>query len=534
MLTRRHASEGTAGIARRLLIGVTGHRKLDNEPELAEKVRLALQRVRQLVPTLSSTPVMFSVLSPLAEGADRLVVQEVLKLSASQLEVVLPLEKQQYLGDFETPESRAEFEQLLAEARHVKQLPRTANRTEAYAQVGRYVVDHCDVLIALWDGKPAAGQGGTAEIVRYARERRCPLFWIHTNSAAEITEQLGRGLEQRPYRDLDEYNSEPVDIDQAERRAEGQLQTLLRLADKLGLPSENLRAVCERLLPHYARADMLALGYQHLYLKAGSFIYVLAAAGVAVAAFQALFMPGQPKIALIEVVLMAAVLAILWLGRRQRWHAKWIDYRFLAERFRSALFLTLAGVDATPLRPPRHLSLSYSSKDWMVAAFSSVWSQIPWFNCPVQSFEQLKEFLVQAWIEDQLLYHKGTKERHGGRHRRLVYAGNLLFGLTFVAAVLHSVRAGSHWFHNVLAFAAIVFPAVGGALGALRTHREYLRNASRSAEMVRHLEDLKARMRVADNPERFLSLVRDAEETMLHENEDWRVVVRFHELEPQA
>jgi hypothetical protein len=182
------------------MIGVTGHRRLQDEPTLAKQVRVTLERVRQLLPPLSSTPVMFSVLSPLAEGADRLVVHEVLNFPASRLDVVLPLEKGDYVQDFETPDSKTEFAELLSRARRVKQLPPAPSRNEAYTQAGRYVVDHCDVLIALWDGKPAAGQGGTAEIVQYARETRCPLFWIHTANAAEITEELGRGLELRPYR----------------------------------------------------------------------------------------------------------------------------------------------------------------------------------------------------------------------------------------------------------------------------------------------------------------------------------------------
>lgn len=519
-------------IPARIMIGVTGHRRLQDEAALAKQVRVTLERVRQLLPPLSSTPVMFSILSPLAEGADRLVVHEVLNFPASRLEVVLPLEKSDYLQDFETPDSKTEFEELLSRARRVKQLPPAASRNEAHTQAGRHVVDHCDVLIALWDGKPAAGQGGTAEIVQYARETRCPLFWIHTADATEITEELGKGLELRPYRYLDEYNSESVDPGEVERCAQDQYQALLRQAENQEL--ENLRAVCEPLLPHYARADILALRYQHLYQKAGSLIYLLAAAAVAVAAAQALFWPEQRSIVLIEVVLMAAVLGILWLGRGQRWHAKWIDYRFPAERFRSALFLALAGLEALPLRPPRHLSLAYSAKDWMVAAFSSVWDQIPRLNHSLAAFEPLRRFVLQAWIEDQLLYHEGTMKRHGGRHRRLVYAGNLLFAMTFVVALLHCMPFGSHRFHNVLALVAIVSPAVGAALGALRTHREYLRNASRSAEMARHLEELKARMEAADSPERFLPLVREAEETMLHENEDWRVVVRFHELEPMA
>jgi len=43
--------------------------------ELTTEVRTTLERIRQLLPHLSRTPVIFSILSPLAEGADRLVVR---------------------------------------------------------------------------------------------------------------------------------------------------------------------------------------------------------------------------------------------------------------------------------------------------------------------------------------------------------------------------------------------------------------------------------------------------------------------------
>ena len=32
------------------------------------------------------------------------------------------------------------------------------------------VADRCDLLIAVWDGQPAQGLGGTGDVVRYARE----------------------------------------------------------------------------------------------------------------------------------------------------------------------------------------------------------------------------------------------------------------------------------------------------------------------------------------------------------------------------
>lgn len=197
--------------------------------------------------------------------------------------------------------------------------------------------------------------------------------------------------------------------------------------------------------------------------------------------------------------------------------------------------MALSNVEVATLRPPRHLSLSYSSNDWMVAAFSSVWSQRPKLYDPDPSeFESLRKFLLVSWIEDQIRYHKSTSERHQRRHLRMERAGNLLFGLTFLAAVLHVLDVGHDFFHHLLAFMAIVFPAIAGALGAIRIHREYLRNAMRSAEMVHHLEELKDQMMKAQDLEGFLPLVCEAEETMLRENEDWRVVVRFHDLKPPA
>ena len=82
------------------------------------------------------------VLSPLAEGADRLVAKEVLKVPEAMLEVVLPLEKDGYMRDFETPESKEEFEGLLSQAESIKVLPPRFSRTEVYGQAGYYVVDH--------------------------------------------------------------------------------------------------------------------------------------------------------------------------------------------------------------------------------------------------------------------------------------------------------------------------------------------------------------------------------------------------------
>ena len=84
------------------------------------------------------------------------------------MEAVLPLEKDDYLKDFTQTSAKAEFEELLSSAYRIKQLTFGTTRNDAYVQAGRYVVDHCDALIALWHGKSGSGNAGTAETVAYA------------------------------------------------------------------------------------------------------------------------------------------------------------------------------------------------------------------------------------------------------------------------------------------------------------------------------------------------------------------------------
>jgi hypothetical protein len=111
------------------------------------------------------------VWSSLAEGADRLVARALLERGA-RLVAVLPFEPADYRGDFSTSASTSDFDELLALASQVRVTTTTdASREAAYEAAGRAILHACDVLIAVWDGLPARGRGGTAQIVEEARER---------------------------------------------------------------------------------------------------------------------------------------------------------------------------------------------------------------------------------------------------------------------------------------------------------------------------------------------------------------------------
>ena len=129
-----------------------------------------------------------TVVSALAEGADRLVASEALRRQGSSLEAALPLEPSDYGDDFNTAESKHEFNRLITQSARVTVVPPSDSRDEAYERAGRAIVDSCDVLIALWDGGPSKGRGGAAEIRVRVGQHCVPRIWISTGVSARVQE----------------------------------------------------------------------------------------------------------------------------------------------------------------------------------------------------------------------------------------------------------------------------------------------------------------------------------------------------------
>lgn len=164
-----------------LRVGVTGHRFLAELHKLEDGVDHALRCLSAAYPGRRLV-----ILSALAEGADRLVAQRVLLLEGGLI-ALLPLPLSDYQKDFPSAESRAEFRRLLRCAEQVIQMPPAPSRDAAYAAAGYYTLEHCQVLIALWDGQEAQGQGGTGETVLAARRLGLPVAWIHTGNRRPCT-----------------------------------------------------------------------------------------------------------------------------------------------------------------------------------------------------------------------------------------------------------------------------------------------------------------------------------------------------------
>jgi hypothetical protein len=155
-------------------LGVTGHRRLDS----ADSGVLRAGVADVLIAAAAAGPRPPRLATSLAEGADRLVAEVALALGY-QLWCPLPFAAAEYERDFSGAESIAEFRALLARAdvTTMAQQP-GAVRDASYTRAGRAVLSASSALLALWDGQPARGEGGTAQIVAEALELRLPVIWL--------------------------------------------------------------------------------------------------------------------------------------------------------------------------------------------------------------------------------------------------------------------------------------------------------------------------------------------------------------------
>jgi hypothetical protein len=516
-----------------LRLGVTGHRSLTDDPALIRQVERAVDMAVGMLDFPDPNKVNLRIVSPLGEGADRLVASAVLRRRGATMEVALPLPLERYLEDFDTQESRDEFCSLLSRADTITTLPGAPDPQVAYQRVGRYVLDRCDVVIALWDGLPPRGKGGTGWVVSGARRRGVPLVWIKTTPPFTPVPEPGDRRPAGVYGEFVRFNG--ADLLDVEDKIDTQIQDWMQNADRMGLRQDLMHPFFHWIAPFFARADVLAERYHQRFFLFGTALFLMAALAVGVAAFQILFFPEAHWLVWFEVALMVLLLALLPQGRRRK--LLWISCRFLAERFRSALFIALASVTAKVEGNFVRRFSEDRSQEWLERAYEEVWARRPKESVPRYPARDLRSFLRDAWVSQQLGYYERASDRNHHRHRVLIQATSVLFLGTLVAAVLHALGVGhrsnaaSFSWSNTFTFASIVLPALGGALTGIGAQREYVRNAERFRLMAGYLGEIGARLETAADDRAVRDVVLEVERHLLSENRDWIDVMRFHELE---
>lgn len=141
-------------------IGASGHQNIP-----LQAIAYIKQGIADVISAASDNLVG---ISSLAAGADQLFASLILE-HGGRVNIIIPCEG--YESTFTKKIDLDRYWWLLSKADNVEKLNYPEPSEEAYLDAGYRVVDNSDLLIAVWDGKPARGKGGTADIVAYAKSR---------------------------------------------------------------------------------------------------------------------------------------------------------------------------------------------------------------------------------------------------------------------------------------------------------------------------------------------------------------------------
>lgn len=529
------------------VIGLGGHRDLRPEdvPGLEARVREALIDLGRRYPNCPRV-----LLTSLAEGADRVGARVALALGVAVV-AALPLPREEYERDFDTPESRAEFRDLLAAAQDwfVIDMPEGQTRTYAYARAAAYVTQRSQIVIALWDGSQGAGDAGTGALVRFALEgvpegygeprspldaaERRPVVHIVTPRreqprhagdplAVKWLYPEGYGSEAAATKAFDEiwtrieeFNRDVARVNTAAPAAGGDL---LSGAEAAALPPR-LGAT----LDGYAWADALSIHFQSRTRRTLGWLLVLAF--IAAAALQ-----GDPLARTLEFSLNKLYVAALgaayalWLwSKRARYQTKYLDYRALAEGLRVQLFWRIAGLpDAAA---DHYLRKQRSELDWIRRAMRAHDLGPAWDGAGAASTTSPLRLALARWIAPQSAYFTRSAQKNDGRYRKIQRFGYGFFGVALALAFLKPFFSAQH----PLVVAISLVPVIA-ALSQVWADKLALAPLAKQYGRMSHLfaaaETALAAAIEAGDEARGRALVRELGIEALNENADWVLLHR--------
>lgn len=471
-----------------IALGVTGHRDVQDKTQLLILLNNEITTLKQNYP---HSPLL--ALSSLAEGADRLFAQVAME-KGIPLHVVLPFEKEEYERDFSATDTKeetvSEFREMYEYAQQTggvycvetvipgsEPMLSLTNHPQGslyrdlqYARAGMYLAQRCHILFALWDGLPARGLGGTAQVVNFRREGR-----IQEHVMAQLNTELPgikRALGQSNLLDVPDTGlvchihvrrekgeyannaSEPTVSwypPQPEGTAgkktltsdeESWYQSLKQLDALNARISEQEKRNTRPASPHFCQAafghvDTLANEGMVDIRKRYKGIFVLAA----LVAFAGNRVPGDPEhwviVSLTASLILLFVLAwSLKRVHRSKANRKATELRALAEGLRVQDVWRQAGI----MRPVslHYLRRSHDNIAWVRRAMlgASIYTQPETPDALTRSLDDVKE----NWVADQQRYFaKNVKKKEHLHHN----AKRMAFGLFGSGIVITAVVLGS-------------------------------------------------------------------------------------------
>ena len=583
-------------------VGVTGHRKNALAPSalltVHERIRTVLESLADHAAVIHTTeqqyfspdPPRLLFVSALADGADQMAAEVALDLGF-ELHAVLPFDRGRYRAGMPDDASRTRFDTLLSRATCLLELPGNGGEDlEAYVMAGRATIAHSDVIIAVWDGLPPRGRGGTGEVVELAHQRGTPIVHVPVEASGETVIRW-KAFEPNIITSVDDpANVRLFDAGSAQavvsailapppdEQERAFLLTFLRERPRAIRPRieyplllaaagvsplrrhhwradlgskmtraewQSYSAACERaqaasaplgaLEQSYDWSDSLASHFAQSFRSGHVFNFVLGAIAVFLGTSN-LIMPRWSLF--LEVGLFFAVLAIIantYAANRGQWHRRWLDYRQLAERLRPMRSLKLLAVAAPD--PPGKPANPVPQR-WIEWYAARAWQAI---GCPAGRIDPsrltaLAKTIADKEVQPQVDYHRRAAMQLGRLNHRLEVLGYGVFTLALIssAVLINGFAFAPDWVHrnyNWFTVISATLPAIGTAVVGIRVQGDHSASAVRSDQTAIMLDHVAHRLRgESSSLVHAADLTEQAARAMLADLDEWRLLNQQHEL----
>ncbi|HTX22093.1 MAG TPA: hypothetical protein VMD27_09600 [Candidatus Aquilonibacter sp.] len=466
------------------VVGFSGHRQLADPKAVADGISNAFER-------LAANHGPLAAISSAASGADTLFVEEVARRNLPHL-IILPFAQNRFQQDF----SPADWHRILPfieKATHVEEVAGEESKEGAYMETGIVTADRADVMIFVWDGKPAAGFGGTGDVVDYIRDLGKPLVIIDPATGRISEERLDQmpaksvrtGWNQNPRQSVEEHFRE---LDEAAQLHAPQSRDLI------------LRII---------------------------FLQLLASAIGSVASAFEIQGRWDQLLTLIEFVFLG--FAFISSLQHRKKHQKWMKNRIAAEICRS--FLATWHMRWRPDHSPK---ISIQGFDRLCG---NLWLMRVLDKSPPLPLETVRDQYLKERVENQISYFSQHSRQSRRIHQKLkafalfcTATATFLSMLVFAFSVLRDFGVGSHVPNPALTIPqclSLLLPLASAAIFSLMITQDYSRRSVRYREMVLMLEDTARRLKLVRTWNSLARITTETEEALLQEVVEWHSFRQF-------
>ena len=367
-------------------------------------------------------------------------------------------------------------------------------------------VNGADVLIAVWDGQPARGKGGTADVVDYAKSLGKPLVVIDAVTLEVRRENFDK-LERtdKTLSNLNQLPAAPAGWGENPFKAPGRIFAFQQKCD----------FAASHGAPQFRRLIVLTV-----------VLHVIATLIAAAALSFDLHFTAIPWLKLL--CLGSALGVALVLRHHHHSHHSWVRCRLAAEFCRSAL-----ATWGLPRAAPLFEDLDLPGVRALTRSLHILHSRSA--NAQPVPMAEFKRIYLEKRVDDQLTYYRRQEARAlplFGRLKTGFWIATILaLSCTLAYAVCHSLHlAVPAWMQTALFyFLPISLPVIAASLISLISINDLQRRVARFREMQLMLEDSRKRVTFCQTWNSLERIVLKTERALLQEVLEWHSITSFAE-----